>query len=229
MKNTIHTIHDCDQRSSEWFSLRSNRLTASKFGAWLASDLTKPNKTNAKAMRQSVCEVIARIYGCEEPPVFESWAMKRGTDPESMARLAFEHTHDMGVTEVGFVSHQKWAVGISPDGLIDGQPHGLEIKCPIPATHIKYLLNDELPSEYSPQVHGSMALMGYDAWWFVSYCPGLPMFAKLIERDKTTEAYANGFAVFDAELKASIAIIEAADDGAQTRGIANTIMGGIEQ
>lgn len=30
------TIHDVDQRSDEWFRLRQGRLTASKFGSWLA-------------------------------------------------------------------------------------------------------------------------------------------------------------------------------------------------
>jgi len=52
---------------------------------------------------------------------------------------------------------------------------------------IQYIALDELPDEYKAQVHGSMAVTGAKAWWFVAYHPASPLFVKLVERDQYTE------------------------------------------
>ncbi|EQA95953.1 yqaJ-like viral recombinase domain protein, partial [Glaesserella parasuis 29755] len=60
---------------------------------------------------------------------------------------------------------------VSPDGLIPTLRKGLEIKCPKMKTHIKYIIEGVVPSEYIIQVQVALWVTGYDSWDFVSYCP----------------------------------------------------------
>ena len=60
---------------------------------------------------------------------------------------------------------------VSPDGLIPDLKKGLEIKCPKMSTHIRYLLEGGVPSEYVIQVQANLWVTGYETWDFVSYCP----------------------------------------------------------
>jgi hypothetical protein len=64
-------------------------------------------------------------------------------------------------------------VGASPDGLIDSDGL-LEIKCPSLATHLQYLRQSTVPSEYVAQVQ--MQLWVTNRTWcdFVSYAPEFP-------------------------------------------------------
>jgi len=94
------------------------------------------------------------------------------------------------VEQVGFVTQDNGVIGCSPDGLIksgDDYIGGVEIKCPFPATHVKYHAGGKLPDEYKQQVHGSMAVTGLNRWEFWSYFPGLAPFHITVERDSYTE------------------------------------------
>lgn len=51
---------------------------------------------------------------------------------------------------------------------------GIEIKCPAPHTHVKYLSDGVIPKEYRAQVYGSMFCTGFSKWVFMSYCRGFP-------------------------------------------------------
>jgi len=61
---------------------------------------------------------------------------------------------------------------------------GLEIKCPMLKTHLKYFLDKKLPTEYFCQVQGSMYITGFDTWDFMSYFPGLKPFIITVERNE---------------------------------------------
>jgi hypothetical protein len=107
---------------------------------------------------------------------------------EPLARAAFESRLSLEVTEVGFISREDGVIGCSPDGLIsrDGKHvEGLEIKCPLPKTHLRYLLDGGLPDTYKPQVHFSMMVTGLP-WHFFSYCPGMKPLHLFIEPDDYT-------------------------------------------
>ncbi len=114
--------------------------------------------------------------------------------------------YGLKIQPVGFVSDSDERFGCSPDGLIgwDGlnSDHptefrdtiitgssGIEIKAPALATHIKYLLNGELPEDYFGQVQGSMWVTGCQTWHFLSYplacyLDGFPPLHLVIERDE---------------------------------------------
>ncbi|MGE9267760.1 MAG: lambda exonuclease family protein, partial [Verrucomicrobiales bacterium] len=136
---------------------------------------------------------LARECVCDDPMEFmgnkyTDW----GNEQEPAARALFQKKKGIPVTEVGFVGRGDGApIGCSPDGLIaDANGNwlgGLEIKCPQVDTHVDYLLEGVLPTDYKLQVHGSMAVTGLPYWYFMSYFPGLNPLIIKVERDSFTE------------------------------------------
>ena len=125
-------------------------------------------------------------------------AVQRGIQLEPHAREEYERLTGFKVEQPGFIEHDSRGFACSPDGMISETPfsssysHGIEIKCPLPETHMAYLLNGTLPDEYIYQVHGSMAVTGLDRWDFFSYCPGEAPLLLQIQRDDFTNDLAAG-------------------------------------
>lgn len=137
----------------------------------------------------------------EHPPSnIALWAIWNGIKLEPEATAAFEWETGEKLQHVGFAKSIEWDAGCSPDGLVAGKPIGFEGKAPLPHTHLKYLFDGKLPDDYKMQVHFSMAVTGAEAWWFQSYCPGLPTFRTLVERDETTERVERGLESFTNKL-----------------------------
>lgn len=131
------------------------------------------------------------------------WAIWNGIRMEPIARSEFEFYSGEKLIEVGFCVHRSGSAGCSPDGLLAGKSFGFEGKCPLPATHVRYLLDGALPAEYRDQVHGSMAVTGAQGWWFQSYCPGLPPFRIFTPRDEYTERMTHGLDEFAIHLNSA--------------------------
>lgn len=110
--------------------------------------------------------------------------MQTGIELETSAREYYEIVKGCIVTEVGFVERDD-NIGASPDGLV-GEKGGLEVKSPIPSTHIEYRLSGKFPTIYKPQVQGNLWVAEKEWWDFVSYCPGMPkpFFCVRVERDE---------------------------------------------
>ena len=135
--------------------------------------------------------------------------VKYGKMLEPFARAYYEKLTRFAVVEVGFVEHGDGTSGFgcSPDGLIVQavkyppwtEMHGVEIKCPIPETHIGWLLDGTLPDEHKLQVHACMAVTGLDRWDFLSYCPGESPLLVTVERDDFTEQLLAGLHTLVAE------------------------------
>jgi hypothetical protein len=126
--------------------------------------------------------------------------VKWGRKLEPFARAYYEKLTGLTVSEVGFIEHGDGTSGFgcSPDGLcalhpikgdaIPGWNHGVEIKAPIPETHIAWLLDGTLPDEHKFQVHACMAVTGFDRWDFLSYCPGeSPLLVTTLRSDFTNQ------------------------------------------
>jgi hypothetical protein len=145
--------------------------------------------------------MLAELYYKEKDLITfkPSWAMERGTRLEEVARIDFELREGIEVSEVGFVTNEAFGdhIGCSPDGLIDGGKGGIEIKCPLPATHIKYHREGVLPKEYRAQVHGCMAVCDADYWWFTSFCPNIKDFTLKIYKDEYTSSLAQTLKEFN--------------------------------
>ena len=191
-------IHNMEQKSDEWFALRKGRLTASQYDKVFNQRTLSLNKATTL---KHIDGMLADLYYKQDDLLrFKpSWAMERGVRLEDEARVDFELREGVEVTEVGFVTNDSFGdhIGCSPDGLIIGDNGGVEIKCPLPATHIKYHREGVLPKEYRAQVHGSMAVSDADYWWFTSYCPDIKDFTLKIYRDSYTESLAQALKDFN--------------------------------
>jgi len=189
-------IHDVKQGSDEWLTLRRQYFTGSALGEWLLDgDRTK---TSRKAWQNAIWNKLGELSQDDEPS-FPNWAMKRGTELEPFARAAYERHTGFTVREVGFISHDCDGFGVSPDGLILGEnetaegeviydwSHGLELKCPVARTMLKWLDAGTLPDEHKLQVHASMAASGLHRWDFFAYHPELVPLHIIVERDEFTE------------------------------------------
>lgn len=167
-------ILQAEQRSPEWFAARLGRATASNFSNVLAA------KSTAAYRNYRVKLALERLTGKQED-VFQSEAMKQGTEREPLARIAYEALTGNLVEEVGLCLHDTLECGASPDGLIDAV-RGLEIKCPTPGKHCEYLRASAEPPEYTAQIQGCMWITERTEWDFVSFCPEFPENAQLIVR-----------------------------------------------
>lgn len=188
-------IIKCDQGSNEWFEQRLGRATASEFKRILT-----PKKCEfAAAAKEYAYELIAESLApgiCRwASKEYESIAMRRGTLSEAEARRWFSLETGRDADEVGFVIADCDWMGASPDALI-GDDDGLELKCPLPRTHIKYLCEGGLPDEYKAQCHGGMIVTKRNHWTYMSYCSGFPALIVPVVRDDYTaklEAALNEF------------------------------------
>lgn len=182
------TIHpQTEQFSEAWFEARKGRPTASRF-----SDFITPARCDlSKSATNFALELIAECFFPQHAAFFGTPWTERGVDLEAEARAAFSAHTGLLIEQVGFVTRNDGVVGCSPDGLIPesggGYESGLELKCPAPKTHVRYVYEGVLPDEYKLQVHGSMAVTGLDRWHFFSYAPGVQPFHLVVNRDAYTE------------------------------------------
>lgn len=179
---------DCEQRSEAWFEARKGHLTASQFGDWL----TKTGKVADSARLTAASKVMAEATGNPDPSPFVTDDMRRGIELEPDARDLFQIVTKLEVDQIGFAKSKHGHFGCSPDGLILSTGEGLEIKIPRVSKLIQYIEADELPSEYKPQVHGSMAVTGAKRWHFFAWFPGYPFLHKIVEWDSYTTELLEG-------------------------------------
>jgi predicted phage-related endonuclease len=189
-------MDNVQQGSERWFAMRRGRPTASNFSRILTA-----KKVELAAARWAYMdELIAECYWPELNKWEGNFWTDRGEELEPIAREDFSKRTGMTVKQVGFITRDDGIVGCSPDGLIvdaDGNwLSGLEMKCPAPKTHVRYVREGELPDDYKAQVHGSMAVTGLDTWHFFSYCPRLQPFHLVVERDAYTERLSKALDTF---------------------------------
>lgn len=216
-------------------AIRSHFATSPEFdqlGWWDVTEATKKARQNliAKKLAEpfytdpALAELagsawLAQMREKEEKALDYNAAVQRGIALEDLARETYEKRTGHAVIGVGLCLHDSGGFGCSPDGLAmidlgangggECPHHGIEIKCPIPETHAKYLLAGTLPDEYRPQVHCSLAVTGLDRWDFMSFCPGLPSLLITVERDAYTERMLAGLLSMSAELEATRAKLAA--------------------
>lgn len=172
---------DCEQGSEEWLAARLGIPTATGF----ENIVTATGKKSASYIKYMAELIEESILGGGD--TFKSGFMERGNQLEPQARAAYEFLTGNDVIQVGGVYlNEDREVMVSPDGLIPKLKKGLEIKCPKMSTHIRYLLEGGLPSNYVIQVQTNLWVTGYNTWDFVSYCPEYQkqtLFLLTVERD----------------------------------------------
>lgn len=170
-------VHDVAQRSPEWHALRCGRLCGSR-----AADMLATIKTGEAAARRNLRAqlVLERLTGKPQDRTYQSQAMLDGIEREQAALEAYEALSGRLVRSVGFVSHPELMTGASPDGILGEWESFVEVKCPIPATHLDVIRHSVVPDEYRKQMRHLAWLTGMYRGWFVSFHPDFPEHLQLL-------------------------------------------------
>ena len=169
-------ILKCEQGSDEWFAAKLGVVSTSNFDKVL-------NKGTGRGlyMRRLAAE---RLSGVTQVG-YSNENMENGIETEKFAREYYEKFKGCSVETVGFVRRNGW-VGSSPDGLV-GDDGLIEIKCPIPSTHIENILKAKMPAHYRSQVQGQLWVTRRKWCDWISYCPAIqsrPFFSVRVLRDE---------------------------------------------
>lgn len=166
-------VHPAAQGTEEWLNARAGIPCASEIDA-LISPLGKIR--TGEGPKTYLSKKLAEWWDWDRSSTAHSSAsfwMEQGRFLEDFAIPWYELEFNTKIERTGFLTTDDMSIGCSPDGLI-GEDCGIEIKSPMLETHIKYLLNGEVPSEYIGQVQVGLFVTGRKLWKFVSYRRKLP-------------------------------------------------------
>lgn len=172
-------ISEFPQRTPEWYLERLGCPTASFFNHYI----TPTGKASASASGTNN-RLVAELIAGKPDETFQSEAMLRGAELEDQALAFINFAHDYNFQKCGLVKSTEYDYGCSPDGIDLETRMGLELKAPSLHTHIEYISEGALPSQYKAQVQGSMLVTGFSQWVFMSYYPGLKPLIITVERDE---------------------------------------------
>ena len=178
-------IYDCEQYSPAWWEARKGIATASNLDKIITSKL-EPSKQALKYAYELAAETVSGV----KEKTYTNANMKRGIELEAEARKFLELRFNATINQTGFIVEEfaeNNQFGCSPDGLI-GDDVGIEIKCPLPSTHVNYLLNENhFINDYFLQCVGSLLVTKRKKWILCSYYPGLKEKIVEIEHSKSLE------------------------------------------
>ena len=166
------------QRSPEWFAARVANPGASSVSK-IITTTGEISKQRTEYLYQLAGEAITGK--CEEG--YQSTAMMQGSEREAGARALFEMLYDTEVRQAALVYKDDLKLyHCSPDGL---PPNAvLEMKNPILKTHVKYLLDGKLPTDYFGQCQMSLHVTETELCYFMSAYEGMPPFILEVRRDE---------------------------------------------
>jgi hypothetical protein len=187
-------IIECVQGSEAWLQTRAGLCTASKFSdarekLSKASKNGKAGDPSGAALSYAWAIALERVAGKPVDEAFNTWQMRRGTELEPHARLAYELQTGLLASESGIAISDCGKYGYSTDGLC-GDDGLIEIKCPASPQKIGNIWSnpEEADAEYIDQIMGGMWVTGRQWCDLVIYCPwlesvGKDLFIKRIFRD----------------------------------------------
>lgn len=168
------------QQTPEWFAYRTGKLTASRMLE--AMDRTDKGLSGAKREALIFEKAVERITGLpQSKDISRVPAVAWGNEMEPHAKMAV--TLELGIIgkNASLIDHPEIDLfSASPDWIVNGKPW--EFKCPETKTHFKYLLDNDVPEQYQPQMAVQCLCMGVAQGVFVSYDPRVPKQYQLIVR-----------------------------------------------
>lgn len=188
------------QYTAEWWKIRRGVPTASEFHRII----TAAKAEFAAGHKSYINDLIGDELDPDYPHLNDgaSAAMRRGTQMEPEARGGYEMIVGAKTHTVAFVTTPCGRFGCSPDSLV-GDDGVLELKCPLPSTHVGYVLDGGLPAEYRAQCHGHLIVTGREWCDFMSYVPKRDPFIVRVRRDEFTEKLCGCLARFDEAYRAA--------------------------
>jgi hypothetical protein len=140
-KNILKELLDkplIKQRTTEWFNLRKDRLTASD----LHDAIKNPHSLVKRKMKGTT-------FNSSGIP-----ALKWGTMFEAMAIRIYSHIKKTKIHEFGLIINDEIEnFGASPDGITD-EGKMIEIKCP----YSRKIIDGNIPEKYYYQIQGQLAV-----------------------------------------------------------------------
>lgn len=181
---TTYSAEDYPQRSEQWLKLRLGIVTASVVGTLVTPATVKVARNNDSRL---LTDLLAsdRINGYNDDPSYQSLDMWRGETEEPRACEKYAETRGVDVEPMGFMvrSGDGWSLGYSPDGLV-GLDGLVEVKAPRAKTHLRTVINDEVPRDYMAQCQAALMVSGRQWCDFISWCGGMPMYVKRVLPDE---------------------------------------------
>jgi len=160
-----------EQGSAEWLDYKIGKIGASKI-----ADVTAKLRSGGYGASRATYrgELIAERLTGVASESFKTPAMQWGNEHEAMARSTYQFRTMHLVERVGCVLHPEIEDTLcSPDGLV-GSDGLIEIKCPLTATHIDFVLGAKIPERYLLQMQWQLACTHRDWCDYVSFDPRLP-------------------------------------------------------
>jgi len=172
-----------EQRTDDWFNARLGNATASNIYKIMAKTKSGYGADRANYAAQLICERLTN----RPSETFVNAAMLRGTELEPRARAAYTFEVADEVVETGYHPHPIIErSGASPDGLV-GSIGLVEIKVPLPSTHISTLDGAPIDRKYLYQMMWQLSCTEREWCDFVSYCdtvpPEMELHVRRVERD----------------------------------------------
>jgi len=171
-----------EQGTREWLRLHLARVTASTLHHLITPGTWKLRE--GEAFRAFVYRKAAEKW--RNCPILDyaPWTSEHRLLKEEAAIAFAARTYGYQITKSGFCETDDGLCGCSPDGLI-GDRSGIEMKCPEPTNHVRYLCEAQVPRDYLTQVHGALYVTGRPEWVFYSYARGFPPLHLVVPRDET--------------------------------------------
>ena len=169
-----------NQHDPEWFDARLDSIG----GTGISKIITSKGE-RSKSREDFLTDKASQIITRKSKPIFPTYEMTWGAENEPNARKVFEFIKDIELSECAMIfndDRRNWH--ISPDGYNEDLKVGFEVKCPQLKEFMKTKKEDKLPTKHILQVQTSLALTGWDSWWFMSYFPELKPFMIEVGRDE---------------------------------------------
>jgi putative phage-type endonuclease len=178
---TLHTYPELEQGSESWLEARRGMVTASVVGKLLTATGRVAANDYSRALTLELA--AERITGTSEY-VFVNADMERGNEVEPLARDLYASHFNRPVTQVGFMTEDKWGfpIGYSPDGLV-GDDGLIEVKGPRAKKHLKTIVENQVPAEYVAQIQCGLLVSGREWCDFITYFGGMPMYPIRVQAD----------------------------------------------
>lgn len=192
--------HDFEQGSEQWLQARRGACTGSRFKD--ARDKLKSGQPS-KACLDYARDLARERLGGMAPAKFQNAAMRKGTEEEPKARLAYESETGNMVHEVGFITTDDGLFGVSADGLI-GDDGVLEIKTMVSSDTLFTSFVEGDISAYIDQCNGYLWLLGRKWVDLVLWCPDLNAIKihRITRDEEAIEALERDLMVFSGTVKA---------------------------
>ena len=155
-----------DQGTENWHKARAGVVTASK-----ASLLLMGRKTQGRW--SYIDELVASIATGQVKEEVTAKPLQWGKDYEQDAQDAYSAATFENVINHGFIyMDDSMRAGLSPDGIIEGQSKGLELKCPYSsAVWASFAGREFIKKEEIAQVQFSLMATDFDKWAFAKFDP----------------------------------------------------------